>query len=167
MAEEKKKKEKKEEKKKEMKKMNKRKQKIIWLVEHLPVGPMLERVTRRASSCRSYARKSNTEAISASWPPGRKRTRTWFLRTFLMITKNLTSCLANPIFLQKKYVVRICHLKDFEICRQNFQKRWREGRTLDVKMIKFWKFWNILEIIRNDRRALNASFRMVGGPQTR
>ena len=54
-------------------------------------------------------------------------------RTFLMITQNLNIRLANPVNAEKKYVVRTCHLKDFEICRHDFEKRWREGRSSEVK----------------------------------
>ena len=64
---------------------------------------------------------------AGSWNPGQKRTRTWFLKTFLMITQNLNIRLANPVNAEQKYVVRTCHLKDFEICRQDFEKRWGTG----------------------------------------
>ena len=90
-----------------------------WLVEHLPVS--------------RHARKSNTGAVLASWSPGRKRTQTLFLMTFFQFSRNLTIRLANPIFSEEKYDMRICHLKDFEICRQNFEKRWRIGRSSEVK----------------------------------
>ena len=55
------------------------------------------------------------------------------LMTFLVFSQKLHVRFRNPIFLQKKYVMRKCHLKDFEICRQNSEKRWEIDRSLGVK----------------------------------
>ena len=64
-----------------------------------------------------------------------------------MITQNLNIRLANPVNAEKKYVVRTCHLKDFQICRQDSEKRWRTGRSSEVKNDKILKN---LKIAKND-----------------
>ena len=65
-----------------------------------------------------------------SWSPGRKRTQTWFLMTFFIQTQKLNIRLASPIFSLNKHVFRTHHLKDFQICRQNFEKRSDEGLSM-------------------------------------
>ena len=79
-----------------------------------------------------------------------------------MITQNVNIRLANQNFFQKKYVVRTCHLKDFRICRQDFEKRWREGRKLSRKNDHFFDFFETqyFEVIStaDGRLALNALF---------
>ena len=59
-----------------------------------------------------------------------------------MITRNFKKDFASPIFGEKKYVVRTCHLKDFEIYRQDNEKRCRKGRSFwRSKMIKMSIFF--------------------------
>ena len=41
--------------------------------------------------------------------------------------------------------MRTCHLKDFEIGRQDCEKRWGTGRSSEVKKCFWWRFFNFLK----------------------
>ena len=108
---------------------------VNWCSTSLPGGNQVDGLPPAPS----------TGAVSASWPPGRKRTQTWFLMTFFEFSQKFENRFANPIFVQEKYERRTCHLKDFEIHRQDSEKRWREGRSSEVKIYFWWRFLNFLK----------------------